>query len=194
MHSRTIPIVVGSLVAGAILVAVGFAFAPDDAESRDPSNVPGGPAAGACLEGTPDCLDQPGPGTGAAPGQGQGIAVGEPNPSAPGGFKDPFTRDVPAPIDDVEIVVDGSQPSRYAVRVVSGLPNGCTDFDAISVTRVANTVEITVTNVVRNGDGSQACALVYGQVEHIVDLGDGFVAGESYAIAVNAHKFTFVAG
>ena len=46
------------------------------------------------------------------------------------GFTGPVA-DVRAPIEDVEVIIRESFPPQYAVRVVSGLPSGCTTFGYI---------------------------------------------------------------
>ncbi len=99
---------------------------------------------------------------------------------------------VPAPIDEVTINVAESFPPQYIVHIVSGLPNGCARFNELTTTRDGNVITITVTNLMP-ADPNVVCTLIYGIVEHNVNLGSDFTPGETYTVKVNDATKTFVA-
>jgi hypothetical protein len=95
--------------------------------------------------------------------------------------------EVAAPIEAAELVVRESQPPRYAVKVVSGLPSGCAKFARVDVSRDGYVVNVGVWNTVPS-DPTVACTMIYGTVEHTIELGAGFNRGESYAVHVNGER------
>ena len=69
---------------------------------------------------------------------------------------------VPAPIDELELIIRESAPPQYAVRVVSGLPDGCTEFyEATLASRTGTTIDIEVTNTIPSGT-DVICTAIYG--------------------------------
>jgi hypothetical protein len=104
------------------------------------------------------------------------------------------TQIVPAPIDNVDILVRESYPPQYAAVVTSGLPSGCAHFHSISMERDGTTFEITVLNQMP-ADGEQvACTMIYGMVENTVELGSDLVPGTTYTVVVNGEvQETFTA-
>jgi hypothetical protein len=100
---------------------------------------------------------------------------------------------VAAPIDELEMIVRESAPPQYAVRIVSGLPDGCHLFhQARIVERASQAIRIEVLNR-RPGADDVACTQVYGQVETIVELGTDFTPGATYVVDVNGRELTFTA-
>ena len=102
---------------------------------------------------------------------------------------------VDAPIDELEILIRESFPVQYAVRIVSGLPNGCAQFHEAAITsRSGTTIAIRVTNTMP-ADTTIACTAIYGQHESVVELGtgDGFTAGTEYTVRVNDKDVRFTA-
>jgi len=99
---------------------------------------------------------------------------------------------VAAPIDDLELIIRESFPPQYALRVVSGLPNGCHEFDAYELTRDRTNLTIRVTNRVPT-DPTLACTQIYGQHEEVVELGTDFQSGTQYTVQVNDRTLTFTA-
>lgn len=108
---------------------------------------------------------------------------------------------VPAPIDDLEMIVRESAPPQYAVRVVSGLPDGCAEFNEATLTGrtereiegiVGTTIEIEVTNTVPSGT-DVICTAVYGTHEETIDLGSDFDSGTEYVVKVNDEELKFTA-
>ena len=99
---------------------------------------------------------------------------------------------VAAPIDDLELLIRESFPPQYALRVVSGLPNGCHQFSGHKLARDGTRITIAVWNRVPTDPGT-ACALVYGQHEEIIELGTDFEPGTEYAVKINDETLTFTA-
>ena len=99
---------------------------------------------------------------------------------------------VAAPIDDLHLIIRESFPPQYALRVVSGLPNGCHEFDAYELTRDLTNLTIRVTNRVPT-DPALACTQIYGQHEEVVELGTDFQSDTQYTVQVNDRTLTFTA-
>jgi hypothetical protein len=99
---------------------------------------------------------------------------------------------VAAPIDDLELVIRESFPPQYALRVVSGLPNGCHEFNGHELTRDGTNISIRVTNRVPT-DPTIACIQIYGQHEEVIELGTDFQSGTEYTLHVNKRTLTFTA-
>ncbi len=98
---------------------------------------------------------------------------------------------VEAPIESFDISVSKSLPPQYAVRVVYGLPGGCTKPGGTNTVQKGTVIEITVTNVRPARD--LMCTMVYGTAEVTIDLGTGFVKGAEYTVRVNGKEKKFVA-
>ena len=100
---------------------------------------------------------------------------------------------VPAPIDEMEMIVRESAPPQYAVRVVSGLPDGCAQFNEAKITgRTGTTIEVEVTNTVPS-DPNVVCTAIYGTHEEIIELGSDFDSGTEYVVKVNDEELKFTA-
>jgi hypothetical protein len=99
---------------------------------------------------------------------------------------------VAAPIDDLELITRESFPPQYAIRVVSGLPNGCHKFNGHELSRDGTNITIRVTNRVPT-DPNVVCTQVYGQHEEVVELGADFESGAQYTVHVNEKTLTFTA-
>jgi hypothetical protein len=126
------------------------------------------------------------------------VACGDPESSDGGGGGPLSPTAVPrevvvAPIDELELIIRESFPPQYAVRIVSGLPDGCTEFNEATIKqRRANTIEIEVTNT-HPSDPDIACTAIYGTHESIVELGIDFTPGEEYVVNVNDKELRFTA-
>lgn len=97
-----------------------------------------------------------------------------------------------APIDAADIIIRESFPPQYAVRVVSGLPNGCTLFAGITTARAGDQITITVENSVPR-DKNIACTQIYGTHEETIELGSDFTPGATYTVKVNDRTLTLTA-
>lgn len=102
------------------------------------------------------------------------------------------TRLVEAPVVDVEVVPSTSLPARYGLRVVSALPNGCHAYHDAAVARQDAVVTVAVRNAVPTRD-DVACTMLYGTVEHTIDLGADFTPGVAYTVSVNGRVVVFTA-
>ena len=100
---------------------------------------------------------------------------------------------VRAPIDAVEINIAESFPVQVFVHILSGLPSGCDEFDALDVARDGLTIRIDVWNLAPAPEADIACTTIYGTVEHNVALGSDFESGREYSVLVNDIETTFVA-
>ena len=105
---------------------------------------------------------------------------------------------VPAPIESVNILTLESFPPQYVVMVVSGLPNGCAEFDHYTEQRQDNIIRIDVFNSIP-GEQGVACTDNYRITETRVNIGSTFEtgstfeSGETYTVLVNDVTETFVA-
>jgi hypothetical protein len=98
---------------------------------------------------------------------------------------------VPAPIDNVDVVIRESNPPQVSVRITAGLPSGCAARDSHSVSRSGDTITITVLNSMPNTN--LVCTAIYGTYELNVDLGSNFAIGTTYTVRVNDSVTTFKA-
>jgi hypothetical protein len=102
-------------------------------------------------------------------------------------------KQVLAPIESAEIVVRQSAPPQYALRITSGLPNGCAEFDRIDLIPNGSVVELRVWNTLPASE-KIACTMVYGTASNTVDLAGEFESGRTYDVRINGQtKVTFTA-
>lgn len=101
---------------------------------------------------------------------------------------------VAAPIDEASFSVAESSPLQYFLRVVSGQPGGCYEFEGYNVSRDGNKVVVSVTNTVPKNLAAMICTAEYRTTESNIALGSDFEPGETYTVIVNGEKVTeFVA-
>jgi hypothetical protein len=102
-------------------------------------------------------------------------------------------KQVLAPIESAEIVVRQSAPPQYAVRITSGLPSGCAEFERIDLIPNGSVVELRVWNTLPASE-KIACTMVYGTASNTVALGGDFASGRTYDVRINGEtKVTFTA-
>lgn len=101
----------------------------------------------------------------------------------------PGRQTVPAPIDDVQVVIRDSSPPQVTLNVKAGLPSGCAQRESHSISRTGDTVTVRVLNSILTGD--VACTMMYGTYELNLDLGRDFRAGGTYTVNVNDRTTTF---
>ena len=101
----------------------------------------------------------------------------------------PGRQTVPAPIDDVQVVIRESDPPRVTLNVKAGLPSGCAQRESHSISRTGDTFTVRVLNSMPTGD--VACTMIYGTYELNLDLGRDFPAGATYTVNVNDTTTTF---
>jgi len=101
----------------------------------------------------------------------------------------PGRQTVPAPIDDVQVVIRESSPPQVTLNVKAGLPSGCAQRESHSVSRAGDTFTVRVLNSMPTGD--VACTMIYGTYELTLDLGRDFRAGATYTVHVNDKTTTF---
>ena len=99
---------------------------------------------------------------------------------------------VAAPIDDLELITRESFPPQYALLVISGLPDGCHEFERYDLSRDGATITIRVTNRVPT-DSNRVCTQVYGRHEETIELGSDFQSGAEYTVHVNDKTLTLTA-
>lgn len=107
---------------------------------------------------------------------------GEPAPT-------PGRQTVPAPIDDVRVVIRESSPPQVILNIRAGLPSGCAQRETHSISRNGDTFTVRVLNSMPTGD--VACTMIYGTYELSLDLGRDFRAGGTYTVNVNDKTTTF---
>ena len=88
-----------------------------------------------------------------------------------------------APIDEVEVLIMESFPPQYAVRVVSGLPNGCVEVGLVEWERDADTIQVYIINF--EPAETVPCTDDYRTVENNLNLGSDFQTGRTYTVVVN---------
>lgn len=96
---------------------------------------------------------------------------------------------VPAPVDQVEIVIRESAPPQVAVKITAGLPSGCAQRDSHAVSRSGDTFTVTVLNSMPRGD--PVCTMIYGTYELSIDLAGELRPGAIYTVQVNDTVRTF---
>jgi len=96
---------------------------------------------------------------------------------------------VPAPIDQVEIVVRESAPPQVSVKITAGLPSGCAQRESHAVSRNGDTFTVTVLNSMPQGD--PACTMIYGTYSLSVDLFGELRRDVTYTVQVNDTVRTF---
>jgi hypothetical protein len=100
---------------------------------------------------------------------------------------------VDAPIDINLLQISAGDPPTYTVEITSGLPNACSLFNAIDVTRDGNDINVHVTNRQPDPNGEPiACAEIYGMVGNSVPLPGVFEPGVDYTVTVNGEVKNFV--
>jgi hypothetical protein len=95
----------------------------------------------------------------------------------------PDRHAVPAPIDQIDVVIRESAPPQVALKVKAGLPGGCAQRDSHSVTRSGDTFRVTVLNSMPNGN--PICTMIYGTYDLTIELGSDFRIGGTYTVQVN---------
>jgi hypothetical protein len=103
----------------------------------------------------------------------------------------PGRHTVAAPIDGLDVRVMESSPPQYMLRVLAGLPSGCAKQDSHTVSRVGDTIRVTVLNSMPTGD--PPCTMIYGSYELNINLGTDFLSGSTYTVNVNDKATTFKA-
>jgi hypothetical protein len=101
----------------------------------------------------------------------------------------PGRQTVPAPIDDVEVVIRDSSPPQVTINVRAGLPSGCAQRESHSVSRAGDTFTVRVLNSMPTGN--VACTMIHGTYELSLDLGRDFLAGGTYTVNINDKTTTF---
>jgi hypothetical protein len=94
-----------------------------------------------------------------------------------------------APIDSATVIVLDSNPPKYTVDIIAGLPDGCSSPASHSVKKNGLTYEVEVLN---RHTGAEVCTAIYGQYELAVELED-VQAGQPYTVRVNDQVLSFVA-
>lgn len=108
---------------------------------------------------------------------------GDLTPAAPG------RQTVPAPIDDLQVVIRESAPPQVTLNIKAGLPSGCAQRESHSVGRNGDTFTVRVLNSMPTG--TVACTMIYGSYQLNIDLGRDFRAGGTYTVNVNDKTITF---
>ena len=101
-----------------------------------------------------------------------------------------------SPIERAEVVVLEGSPTRYELRVTSGLPKGssCSKFNGYEIRRAEPTrIDVNVTHH-EVADPIVICTADYPIVESSIPLGTDFEPGAEYSVTVNSETTeTFVA-
>ena len=109
--------------------------------------------------------------------------------SGRGDLPAPGRQTVPAPIDDVEVLIRESNPPQVTLKVTAGLPSGCAQPDSHSVSRSGDTFTVKVLNSMPTGN--PICTMLYGTYVLNIDLGRDIQVGRAYAVHVNDRTTTF---
>lgn len=90
---------------------------------------------------------------------------------------------VPAPIDELDVLVRESMPPQVSLQVMAGLPSGCAQRHSHKVERTGSIITVTVLNSMPKGD--VICTMIYGTYQLTIDLGSDFDSGTTYTVRVN---------
>jgi hypothetical protein len=93
---------------------------------------------------------------------------------------------VAAPIESAEVVLPAQTPRQPSLRLVAGLPDGCTQPGFSEVTRLGSLFRVQVMNY-RQGE---VCTQVYGTYELTLQLSSGLGPGR-YEVEVNDRRLAF---
>jgi len=96
---------------------------------------------------------------------------------------------VPAPIEQLDVLIRESAPPQVTLKVRAGLPSGCAQQHSHSLSRAGDTFTVTVLNSMP--DGNPICDLRYGIYELDIDLGSEFRPSATYTVHVNDKTTTF---
>ena len=96
---------------------------------------------------------------------------------------------VPAPIDQIQVVIRESSPPQLTLNITAGLPGGCAQRESHSLGRTGDTVSVRVLNSVPTGN--VVCTMIYGTYELNIELGSDFRPGATYTVQVNDKTTTF---
>lgn len=102
---------------------------------------------------------------------------------------DPGRQTVPAPIDQIQVVIRESSPPQVTLNIKAGLPSGCAQRESYTFGRNGDTFTVRVLNSVPTGN--VMCTMIYGTYELNIDLGTDFRPGVTYTVQVNDKTTTF---
>ena len=171
-----------AIIFGIALVALASVACDDSSTPPDllDTNTAGSPTATPApttpVPTTPPATATPSPVTPASTAP-PAAATPAPTPAAPD------TIEVDAPVESVKVVVSDTDPRRFTLQIVSGLPSGCAQFNGYETTIEGNNVVVSVTNLVLVGP--VACTTDYRYQQGEIALGDGFTVGQLYRVIVN---------
>ena len=119
---------------------------------------------------------------------------GDDDPTATPTPADGERVEVEAPVESFELLILESFPVQYNVEIVSGLPNGCHEFERYEVERAEGATEITITvwNTIP-ADPDVACTDDYRIHTGTATLGSDFESGTEYTLTVGELTETFIA-
>ena len=100
---------------------------------------------------------------------------------------EPPPVEVAAPIEDASVVPPSDVVGDYVLNIISGLPNGCAEFNEYGLEQEGNAFVVSVNNLVPHPSLEMACTEQYGMHEGQISIGSGLVAGETYTVIVNDH-------
>jgi len=107
------------------------------------------------------------------------LPQGDPPPEQPADVE------VLAPIDGSKVIFPTTPDGDYALKITSGLPNGCAEFGGYEVERDGDRFVVQVTNLVPHPSLIMACTEIYGSQVSEVMLGGELVYGEGYTVEIN---------
>jgi len=102
--------------------------------------------------------------------------------------------EVPAPVEEVEVMIMESWPPQYRIQVTSGLPSGCAEFASISHSIEGTSIEIEVLNTEPAPGVLAKCTAIYGYATNDVVITDVLEAGTTYTVVVNGKEQTTFEG
>ena len=92
---------------------------------------------------------------------------------------------VPAPIEDSSVSLPEDVGGEYTLKITSGLPSGCAQFDGYTVERDGNRFVVEVTNLMPHPSLVVACTAIYGYHEGEISLGSRLDSGQTYTVTIN---------
>ncbi len=122
------------------------------------------------------------------------VGQGGPNVEPPAGTTgDGYeTAETLAPVETVEVQIRESWPPQYVIRVTSGLPSGCAEFERITYSIKGDRIEVEVINTEPAPDELVACTADYRYATNEVVITDVLAADGTYTVSANGVETSFV--
>lgn len=100
---------------------------------------------------------------------------------------DPGVKEVPAPIESVQINIANRQTEDATLTVVSGLPSGCAKLARFETSQRGDLIVVAVLNSIPVG-ANIICTAIYGFEQNEANLTGSYTACETYIVEINGES------